>query len=251
MSVESVVSTVEELLPHLDPLLSQCGGDVSSMLNYLQDVDSDWEQYSLITWLRDEIRTAMLDLVRREVGGGAVVTPRTMTGAAPGVLQRLMSDDRWERLVEKVQTRLRTATAIVTNNMNQEKDGAWATPDATQTDTISLGSTWSQANFIFVQPDQIALLAQQLEEGQPEAARTAALNTLLLTGQLSDMVESQHWDGLRRGLAGAAADTNPAVADLALKIHTRLVGSGQHFAIKEGYVSLVQTVAGWYQVSGE
>ena len=39
---------------------------------------------------------------------------------------------------------------------------------------------------------------------------------------------------------------NRQVSTLALKFHSRLLTSGSHFAVKEGFINLIQTIIGWY-----
>ena len=74
-----------------------------------------------------------------------------------------------------------------------------------------------------------------------------ALETLLLT-QLADLVGGDHWGSLKAGLAACLADTTSnRVADLGLKVYARLLASASHFAVKEAYLSLIETTLDWYR----
>jgi hypothetical protein len=104
-----------------------------------------------------------------------------------------------------------------------------------------------QSAFIFIQEEQLLNLVHQLQAQEGEEPRARALETLLLT-QLADLVGGDHWAALKAGLATCLADTGTdRLADLGLKVYARLLASSSHFAVKESYLSLIETTLDWYR----
>ena len=241
------VEDVKELLFYLDPLIrSQAGrAEAESLIKWLQETDGGLGQYRLTSGLRLRVREVMLDSIREEVAAATLdrrLSPETMQELAPALLRSLSQGPRWLQLVAEVKAELGRASREVA-----ETEGRLTPQPAGPSGPSSLGSTWQQANFLLLQPEQVGRLAGQMVggEGEGEAARLEALNTLLLS-QVSDITASQHWPAIKAGHRRCLADQNRQLAGLSLKFHARLVISGSHFAIKEGLINLLQTVSAWY-----
>ncbi len=101
---------------------------------------------------------------------------------------------------------------------------------------------------MFIQEEQLRQLVRQLNAEEGDELRLRALETLLHT-QLSELVGGDEWAALKAGLAACLTDTvgGDRVADLGLKVFSRLLASSSHFAVKEAVVSLVETVLNWYK----
>ena len=117
--------------------------------------------------------------------------------------------------------------------------------DRTDSGNDSLGSTWNNSNFVFLQPHQYAKLAERLNKFGPPDDKLEALGTLLST-QLVDVVGSPSWPSISEGLQAAILDQNVSVSSLGRKVYSRLVGNITPFATKEAFVSLLGSLTAVY-----
>ena len=97
-----------------------------------------------------------------------------------------------------------------------------------------------------MQPDQFKQLASQIGGSESASNKIEALNALLLS-QVSDIVGCESWSTLKVGYRKCLVDPDQKVSKLALKFHSRLITSGSHFAIKEGFLNLIVSITSWYK----
>ena len=244
---------IQEILFYLDPLIRSRGNHVQSesLLRSLQELDGGWGQYKMATTIKKKLQLYMGEVVSQEVknaSNGSDLTAEAMQDLAPIILQKLMAGPRWAEFVEKVKYEVGSSSRQVAESIRKEGKLVERPPSrhVPASGPDSLGSTWNQANFIFMQPEQLRLLGRQITGAEGEEAKVQALNTLLLS-QISDIVGGESWSILKTGLRKVLADPNLKVSDLGLKFHARLLVSGSHFAVKEGFQNLLETVSGWYQ----
>ena len=255
MQEEETVKTedIQEILFYLDPLIRSRGNHVQSesLLRSLQELDGGWGQYKMATTIKKKLQLYMGDMVSQEVkkaSNGSDLTAEAMQDLAPIILQKLMAGPRWAELVEKVKYEVGSSSRQVAESIRKEGKLVERPPSrhVAASGPDSLGSTWNQANFIFMQPEQLRLLGRQITGAEGEEAKVQALNTLLLS-QITDIVGGESWSILKTGLRKVLADQNSKVSDLGLKFHARLLVSGSHFAVKEGFQNLLETISSWYQ----
>ena len=255
MGEEIKAEDIKEILFYLDPLIRSSGSQASaeSLMRSLQETDGGWGQYRLASIVRTRLTEAMMEVIRQEVRGvvGAeALSAESMQELAPEVLQKIMEGARWRELVTRVRQEVASCSREVADTIRREGSDV---ENMTDKPTVqpqnsgpeSLGSTWNQANFIFMQPEQLRLLSGQIGGCEAKEVRIQALNTLLLS-QVADVVASDQWPGIRLGFRRCLSDPDPAVTSLALKFHSRLAASGSHFAVKEGFVNLLATLTSWY-----
>ena len=65
--------------------------------------------------------------------------------------------------------------------------------------------------------------------------------------QITDLVGGEHWAGLRTGLRRSLAVHDDKTFLAALRIHSRLLTSTSHFAVKEAFSNLIETILSWYR----
>ena len=170
-------------------------------------------------------------------------SPLTAEGvqeAAPRLLALLLASEAWQQLVAGVRREVRGAAARAAEQLLAGERAAVASGGS------GLGSSWQQGGFTFLQPEQLAQLERQLGGGEGDSGRLAALHSLL-AAQLVDLVGGAAWPRLLAHLQKAVGDPELEVARLGLAIHARLLVSGSHLAVKESFISLVDTVTSWYQ----
>ena len=117
--------------------------------------------------------------------------------------------------------------------------------DRTDSGNDSLGSSWNNSNFVFLQPHQHARLAERLNKFGPPDDKLEALGTLLST-QLVDVVGSPSWPSVSEGLQAAILDQNFDVSCLGRRVYSRLASNLSPFATKEAFVSLLGSVTSVY-----
>ena len=117
--------------------------------------------------------------------------------------------------------------------------------DRTDSGNDSLGSSWNNSNFVFLQPHQYARLAERLNKFGPPDDKLEALGTLLST-QMADVVGSPSWSSVSEGLQAAVLDQNLNVSSLGRRVYSRLVSNISPFATKEAFVSLLGSVTSVY-----
>ena len=137
-----------------------------------------------------------------------------------------------------------------TNQENHFRAGSTASMqrpfyDRTDSGNDSLGSSWNNSNFVFLQPQQYARLGERLNKFSPPDDKLEALGTLLST-QMADVVGSPSWCSVSEGLQAAVLDQNLSVSSLGRRVYSRLVGNVSPFATKEAFVSLLGSVTSCY-----
>ena len=246
---------VREILFYLDPLIrSQSGGaEAETLIKSLQELDGGLGQYRLTSSLRLRLKEVMMDSIRREVGAvtrGRILSAETMQEMAPVLLRNLTKERQWSELVLSVRQEVGVCSRVIAESLTTEGE-AGLEEKMSQVQLTggsgpeSLGSTWQQANFIMVRPEELRKLSGEMVSGESEKVRIEALNTLLLS-QISDLTASQHWPLIKAGYRKCLSDQSHQVSSLSIKFHARLMMSGSHFAIKEGFLNLLQTVADWF-----
>ena len=255
MGEEIKAEDIKEILFYLDPLIRSSGAQANAetLMRSLQETDGGWGQYRLASVLRTRLKEAMMDVIRQEVRGvlgEEALSAESMQDLAPGLLQKIMEGDRWRELVIRLRQEVASCSSEVADSIRREGGDldkiALKSPMQPQhSGPEGLGSTWNQANFIFMQPEQLRLLSGQIGGCEAKEVRVQALNTLLLS-QVADVVASEQWPGIKLGFRRCLSDPDPSVSYLALKFHSRLATSGSHFAVKEGFVNLLTTLTSWY-----
>ena len=255
MGEEIKAEDIKEMLFYLDPLIRSSGAQANAetLMRSLQETDGGWGQYRLASVLRTRLKEAMMEVIRQEVRGvlgGEALSAESMQDLAPGVLQKIMEGDTWRELVIRLRQEVANCSSEVADSIRREGGDldkmALKSPIQPQhSGPEGLGSTWNQANFIFMQPEQLRLLSGQIGGCEAKEVRLQALNTLLVS-QVADVVASEQWPGIKLGFRRCLSDPDPAVSSLARKFHSRLAASGSHFAVKEGFVNLLTTMSSWY-----
>ena len=239
---------VQEVLAYLEPLIRGREGTVHAepLLHILQETDGSWGHCRFMEVLKNRLRKEMGSLVREEIGRAVEqeeLTAASMQTIAPRALKRLMQSPEWQSLVNKTKTEVRRESKEAAKHIRQ--DGK-ASSMSRHGNGDSLGSTWTQSNFMFLQDEQIKQVVSQLDGAEGEEGRVRALDTLLLT-QILDIIGGEHWIPLKAGLRKTLAVSDPKVFVPALKIHARMLNSSSQFAVKESYNNLIETVVGWYK----
>ena len=255
MGEEIKAEDIKEMLFYLDPLIRSSGAQASSesLMRSLQETDGGLGQYRLASVVRARLAEAMMEVIRQEVRrvvGGEALSAESMQELAPGVLHNIMEGERWRELVTRVRQEVASCSREVADTIRREGGDVEKMTDKSpmqpqHSGPESLGSTWNQANFIFMQPEQLRMLSGQIGGCEAKEVRIQALNTLLLS-QVADVVAGEQWPSIKVGFRRCLSDPDSAVSSLALKFHARLAASGSHFAVKEGFVNLLTTLTSWY-----
>ena len=170
--MEVKVEEVREILFYLDPLIrSQSGGaEAETLIKSLQALDGGLGQYRLTSSLRLRLKEVMMDSIRREVGAvtrGRILSAETMQEMAPVLLRNLTKERQWSELVLSVRQEVGVCSRVIAESLTTEGE-AGLEEKMSQVQLTggsgpeSLGSTWSQANFIFLQTEQLTYLVQQI-----------------------------------------------------------------------------------------
>ena len=162
MGEEIKPEDIKEILFYLDPLIRSSGAQANAeTLMSLQETDGGWGQYRLASVLRTRLKEAMMDVIRQEVRGvlgGEALSAESMQDLAPGLLQKIMEGDRWRELVIRLRQEVASCSSEVADSIRGEGGDldkiALKSPVQPQhSGPEGLGSTWNQANFIFMQPE--------------------------------------------------------------------------------------------------
>ena len=252
MEKEIKVEDIKEILFYLDPLIRSSGenSNAEQLLRSLQDVDGGLGQYRLATTLRSRLKDGMMDIIKEEVRSVVRknnLSAESMQELAPIVLQKIMESPRWRDFVSDIKREVGLCSNQVADNIRSEGSLVErVTPTRLEQKSCqeSLSSTWNQSNFILMQPEQLRILADQIVSSSSHN-KIQALNSLHLS-QVTDLVSSDAWPTIKHGYRRCLADADSQIVNLSLKCHAKLMSSGSHFAVKEGFVNLVQTLSSWY-----
>ena len=223
---EDIKSGIREILLRLEPLVKVSGGNapLESMMSFLEELDdSSFEKYLLVRHIKSKLRSSLLELVQSEVQlqcRDTQLTPEKMKIVAPAILSKLVTSQEMEECMGSLQEEIGDAASEMCLNfdrelvlMSQLRNTQQQQPPSRNSSSLSdsLSSTWNQAGFIFIQPNQYVKLADKLNPYRASEDRIEALNTLLVS-QVSECISAPSWMAIREGLQAALLDTNAAVA---------------------------------------
>lgn len=236
---------IQEVLAYLEPLIRGrlVQPNQEELLQSFKETDGGWGHCKFMEVMRTRLKREMGDMVRMEVMKvvqTGELTPISMQTIAPQALKRIMESSEWRSLVSKTSSEVHRESLVAADNIRMD----WKVSNKPGLGD-SLGSTWNQSNFVFMQEEQIKQVVLQVSGGDGDQARIQALNTLLQT-QVTDLIGGEHWSKLKTGLRKALASTDMKICILALRVHSRILFSSSHFGVKESYTNLIETVLGWY-----
>ena len=209
-----------------------------------------------------------MEMVRKEIkklSQDQGLSVESMQQRAPSIMKKIMESKQWTDFLSQIRLEMSRCCEEVVEDIRRKGDIVVNKSRVSSQSSVSdsLGSTWNQSNFIFMQPEQLEVLVRSLEEDADH--RLTALNTLL-SSQLSDVVTGQHWSPIKTGLRTCIKDKDSRyerlhkkdyfysqylyycfrVSVLALRIHSRLMMTSNHVVMKESFTNLVETLCSWF-----
>ena len=127
-----------------------------------------------------------------------------MQHLAPSLMKTIVESKQWKEFLTRLKNEMAACSQEVAEDFKRESvSDKFASSNEKQN---GLGSTWNQSNFIMMHPDQLDHLAEALHLSQSQD-KIAALNSLL-SSQLSDVVSSQQWPTIKKGLRRCCGDSD-------------------------------------------
>ena len=80
--------------------------------------------------------------------GAEALTPTSMQTLAPAALRSLLASPQWKLFVQKTREEVSRASLLAAENIQRDRHES---PASNPSLGDSLGSTWNQSNFIFMQ----------------------------------------------------------------------------------------------------
>ena len=197
---------IKEVLFYLDPhIRSSSGGECREQIIKILQEDNGGH---LVSCLKKRMKEVMMEMVRKEIkklSQDQGLSVESMQQRAPSIMKKIMESKQWTDFLSQIRLEMSMCCEEVVEDIRRKGDIVVNKSRVSSQSSVSdsLGSTWNQSNFIFMQPEQLEVLVRSLEEDADH--RLTALNTLL-SSQLSDVVTGQHWSPIKTGLRTCIKD---------------------------------------------
>ncbi|KAK3875661.1 hypothetical protein Pcinc_019471 [Petrolisthes cinctipes] len=248
---------VKELLAHMDPMIYLAGtaDNTSEMLAYLPDMDPAFHKLLLVKSLRKKMRDNVSRLVEGHIDMYLKEQKGKMRSENPvdHLVEKITSDNEFDDFVRRAKENVECSVKQITQQFDEEivtgmfgnfEDVTTYTASPNESNESSLNSSFNQSGLLFLHPAEYFNVAKNLTKKDLESLNDA-LNILLAVTP-GEPVMQESWPDIRKGLKECLFDDCTQVFDKALKVHCKLLTSQVHSAVKEAYLNLLDTLAGFY-----
>ncbi|CAL4122347.1 unnamed protein product, partial [Meganyctiphanes norvegica] len=252
-------SEVKDLLTHMDPMIYLAGtaDNTSEMLAYLADMDPAFHKLELVKSLRKSMRNELTRTIENYVAQYLDEQKGKMRSENPvdALVQKLTENEHYSEFVNKFEESLQSTVSDITKNFDDEiVTGMFSSEDDSdvmnryspnESCESSLNSSLNQSGFMFLHPAQYTSIAKTLSGHRKSDNLKDSLNILLVVTP-GEPVMQDCWPEIRKGLRECLLEEDCEVFDKALKIHSKLLTSQNHSAVKEAFINLLEALAGFY-----
>ncbi|XP_078471595.1 protein broad-minded [Lampetra planeri] len=250
-SDEDMVSSLRELLWGLD---ARTGMRTTDALLRLEETDDNFHKYEFVKQLKAQLERSLGRVIddeieRSSVGTGVGLSSEQET-LVQRVAQRVTNSDAYAELEQSLKVRILAAVDVLLGGMEEEKHSrrpgqSDSVRRSSNSESFSFDnssdsdSSFNQGAFMFMNQEQFYRIAENLDSRQPLEVRRDALHALYSLPP-SDVLASESWSSLRKGLMDALGDADPTLSDKSLRLHAKMFTASSPHVTKEIYTSLAE-----------
>uniref|UniRef100_S4RUF3 Protein broad-minded n=1 Tax=Petromyzon marinus TaxID=7757 RepID=S4RUF3_PETMA len=249
-SDEDMVSSLRELLWGLD---ARTGMRTTDALLRLEETDDNFHKYEFVKQLKAQLERSLGRVIddeieRSSVGTGVGLSSEQET-LVQRVAQRVTNSDAYAELEQSLKVRILAAVDVLLGGMEEEKHSRRpgqsdsvrrsSNSESFSFDNSSDSDSSFNGAFMFMNQEQFYRIAENLDSRQPLEVRRDALHALYSLPP-SDVLASESWSSLRKGLMDALGDADPTLSDKSLRLHAKMFTASSPHVTKEIYTSLAE-----------
>lgn len=259
-NANSYIAGLRQLLESVEPFLRQANSltTMEEILLNLEATDEKFHKYDLTRMLRERIEDDLGPLIENIANG------RGMSEHGDGLVNSAVDEILTSEAYNKVSTEIVTAIKQAASDIKSMLDREGGFPmtfsssdkyqrfqnrsqDSRGVDSF-LASSFDGDDFMFMSPNKYSALANQLLPDSPLPKQLEALNTLSQVPQ-TDLVNSEFWAVIKKGLTNALKDENHVLAEKSLMFHAKMFATASGHVTKEIYTSLVDHLIDYFNNS--
>ena len=254
------VAGLRQLLESVEPIIRQANSlaTVEEILLNLETTDENFHKYELVKVLRQQIEDELGPLVETLVGERA--SDEEGIDFPDVIGEEVLASEAFKRLSQSVITSIKTAANEIMRSMadnvgpspfnfSSSSDKYQRLPSHGPNscgDESILASSFDGDDFMFMSPQKYSMLAKQLLPESSLPKRLEALNTLSQIPQ-TDLINSEFWSTIKKGLSHALKDENHTLAEKSLKFHAKMFATASGHVSKEIYTSLTNHMIEYFK----
>ena len=259
--VNSYVAGLRQLLESLEPIIRQSRSfaTIEDILLNLETTDENFHRYDLIRILRGRIEDELGPLIER------ITNERGFYeydgGFDRSAVDEVISSSAYGKLSSETITAIKLAASEIIKSLDDSGGSislTFSSSDRYQRfpshdqdsrgDESYMASSFDGDDFMFMSPNKYYTLANQLLPASPLTSRLEALSTLSQVPQ-TDLVNSEFWSVVKKGLSYALKDEQHILAEKSLKFHAKMFTTASGHVTKEVYTSLTDHLINYFSDS--
>ena len=259
--VHSYVAGLRQLLESVEPIIRQTSSPatIEDILLNLETTDENFHKYELVRMLRERIEHELGPLI-------CTITNERGFDEYEGGFNRSVVDEILNSAAySKVSSETGAAIKLAANEIIKSLDDNSGNLSFTFTssdryhrfqnrgqdsrgDDSYLASSYDGDDFMFMSPSKYNSLANQLLPESPLSKRLEALSILSQVPQ-TDLVNSEFWTIVKKGLSRALKDEHHELVEKSLKFHAKMFTTASGHVTKEIYTSLTEHLIDYFSDS--
>ncbi|XP_078256304.1 protein broad-minded isoform X2 [Rhinoraja longicauda] len=223
---------------------------VEEILLHLEETDENFHNYELVKYLRNHIDDILGSVIEKETekctGEG-----RTLVSGQDTLVQQVTRNIRESEEYKDMMRSMKNSMMIVVESLinkfeedqmkkeelHRKKQHEQHT-DYCMENCSDSGSLFNQS-YTFMNQEQLQILIERMDPGQPMEVRRDALHTLCCAPP-SDVLNCEYWGTLCKYIAATLSDPDSTLSDKGLRFYAKTFSSSTFSISREIYTSLAK-----------
>ncbi|XP_032877077.1 protein broad-minded isoform X1 [Amblyraja radiata] len=223
---------------------------VEEILLHLEETDENFHNYELVKYLRNHIDDILGSVIEKETekctGEG-----RTLVSGQDTLVQQVTRNIRESKEYKDMMRSMKNSMMIVVESLinkfeedqlkkeelHRKKQHEQHT-DYCMENCSDSGSLFNQS-YTFMNQEQLQILIERMDPGQPMEVRQDALHTLCCAPP-SDVLNCEYWGTLCKYIAAALSDPDSTLSDKGLRFYAKTFSSSTFSISREIYTCLAK-----------
>ncbi|NWJ10819.1 BROMI protein, partial [Crypturellus undulatus] len=221
------------------------------ILLHLEETDENFHNYEFVKYLRQYINNTLGSVVEEETEKCTSAQSQGEVSGYDTLVQHVTKKTRESKEYREMMLALKNVMMVVVESLinkfeedrMRNKDLDSKTKKECQsgyyTDNCSDSDSSFNQSYMFMNQEQLQLLAERLDPIQPKEVRQEALQTLF-SAPPSDILNSESWPKLRKHLTMSLSDPDAAFSEKILRFYAKTFSSSPFNMTREVYTSLAK-----------
>ncbi|CAH1269946.1 TBC1D32 [Branchiostoma lanceolatum] len=260
LKAQDVLPALRQMMKNLEPNIRASGSmdAAEDLMLHLEERDPSFHRYEFVKLIRSNIEESLGPLMDEEIEKYARSGQAYDTGqdtVVQTMVAHLVNSPAYSNLTQQLMVETKSAVDTLTREFQEEQEAQQALESRVEgpgfrrapsfgylsqsSDNDSCGSSLNNSDFMFPNQKEFEQIGEKMDQRQPVETRIEAIEQL---GRIppTEVLSSDNWSQLKKGLMDALGDANEQLADKSLQLHARMFSSSQHSMNREVYTSLVE-----------